>query len=132
MCAVQLDEADGVETIRSSVSLCKLTDVTDELVDVRFLQQTQLTHAGERVESFIDDELLGVAQALLEERLQDGGALPADVRRYAFNTTTGEWKHTAGEKIHTFITSQFISLSAMNHSVYPQRNFNTQLLSKTT
>lgn len=101
MCAVQLDEADGVETIRSSVSLCKLTDVTDELVDVRFLQQTQLTHAGERVESFIDDELLGVAQALLEERLQDGGALPADVRRYAFNTTTGEWKHTAGEKIHT-------------------------------
>ena len=99
---------------------------------MRFLQQTQLTHAGESVESFVDDELLGVAQALLEKRLQDGGALPADVRRYAFNTTTGEGgRHTGGEKIHKlFITSQLISY--LHHSVYPQRSFNMQLLFKTT
>lgn len=66
-----------------------LTDVADKLVDVRFLQQTQLTHAGESVQSFIDDELLGVAQTLLEEGLQDGRALPANVRRHAFSTQEG-------------------------------------------
>lgn len=49
-----------------------LTDVTDKLVDVRFLQQSQLTHARERVQSFVDDKFLGVTQALLEEGLQDG------------------------------------------------------------
>lgn len=63
-----------------------LTDVADELVDVRFLQQAQLTHAGERVERFVDDELLHVAQTLLEEGLQDGRALPAHVRGHAFTT----------------------------------------------
>lgn len=74
-----------------------LTDVTDKLVDMRFLQQTQLTHAGERVKSFVDDELLSVAQTLLEERLQDGGALPADVRCHTFNTT----QRKKGRKLKT-------------------------------
>lgn len=60
-----------------------LTDVTDKLVDVRFLQKAQLAHAREGVEGLVDDKLLGVAQALLQQRLQDGGALPAHVGRYA-------------------------------------------------
>lgn len=66
-----------------------LTDVADKLVDVRFLQQTQLTHAGESIQSFIDDELLRVTQTLLEEGLQDGRALPANIRRHAFSTREG-------------------------------------------
>ncbi len=64
---------------------CGLTNVTDKLIDVRFLQQTQMAHAGESVESFVDDKLLSVTQTLLEEGLQDGGALPANVRCHAFN-----------------------------------------------
>lgn len=48
-----------------------VTDVADKLVDVRFLQQSQLTHACERVQSFVDDKFLRVTQALLEEGLQD-------------------------------------------------------------
>lgn len=48
------------------------TDVTDKLVDVWFLQQSQLTHARECVQGFVDNKFLGVTQALLEEGLQDG------------------------------------------------------------
>lgn len=60
-----------------------VTDVADELVDVRLLQQPQLAHAGEGVESLVDDKLLSVAQTLLEQRLQDARALPAHVGRHA-------------------------------------------------
>lgn len=59
-----------------------VTDVADELVDVRLLQQPQLAHAGEGVESLVDDKLLSVAQTLLEQRLQDARALPAHVGRH--------------------------------------------------
>lgn len=65
-----------------------LTNIIDKLVDMRFLQQAQLTHTGESIESFIDDKLLGVTQTLLQERLQDGGALPAHVRSHAFSAET--------------------------------------------
>lgn len=54
---------------------------------MRLLQQAQLAHAGEGVEGFIDDKLLSITQALLQERLQDGGALPTHIGR-----------HTWGEK----------------------------------
>lgn len=67
---------------------CELTDISDKLVYVRLLQQPQLAHAGESVQSLVDDELLGVAQPLLQEGLQDGGALPAHVCSHAFNRNT--------------------------------------------
>lgn len=44
---------------------CSLTDVTNKLIDVWFLQQSQLAHAGQGIESFINDKLLHITQALL-------------------------------------------------------------------
>lgn len=61
-----------------------VTNVADKLVDVRLLQQPQLAHAGEGVESLVDDKLLGVTQTLLEQRLQDARALPAYVGCHTF------------------------------------------------
>lgn len=51
------------------ILLQSLTDITDKLVDVWFLQQAQLTHTGEGVEGLVDDKLLSIAQALLQQRL---------------------------------------------------------------
>ena len=69
------------------VSQWEPTDVTDELVDVRLLQQAQLAHAGQRVERLVDHKLLRVTQTLLQQGLQDGRALPAHVRSHAWTRT---------------------------------------------
>lgn len=57
----------------------KLTNITGEFIDVGFLQQPQLAHAGQGIESFHNDKLLSITEALLEQGFEDGGALPPNI-----------------------------------------------------
>lgn len=60
---------------------------------MRFLQEPQLAHPGEGVQSFHNDKLLGVTEALLQQGLQDGRALPAHVGSDPWGWQAGPPRH---------------------------------------
>ena len=60
-------------------------DFLYKLLQHGLLHEAELDERGERADGLVDDELVQVTQSLLDERLQDGRALPAHVRCHAHN-----------------------------------------------
>lgn len=56
-----------------------LTNITGKFIDVWLLQKPKLAHTGEGIECLVDDKFFRITESLLEQRLEDRGALPANI-----------------------------------------------------